>query len=881
MKETIKLDGLMDEPIWSTVPEYTDFRVMPKNGGGLAECQTFFKILPLADRIIIGVKCLEPNMDYMLEHHARHGMYTSEHVEILISPAGSTTSFYQFFVRYGGEKICYFYEEGGNIKPDPYAPDWKTATYTGEDFWSAEVEIPLSSFYMTATNRWTDKWRFNMGRLRHKPNVGLTSGGEEISSWNGQGFFEPQHFWVIENMPIRPAEDDVYMVTAIADMTEQTADGYKGTLTVKTSCGTDGEYTFTSDYAESAKVSLKAGEDEFTVPCFYPNTTRYFTTLCLTRVSDGKEFKRQYPVLVAYEPIKIRFTLPEYKNNFYPGQDATKIVGTAKATKPVTLTLEGPGIPKQTLTPDAEGNFHFDTPDFAEGDAYLTATMEGYETKKKISRLAPTGRMMSWISGGNLIVDGKAEFRRNIYAYSWRGGEALLRKFHGEDQYLTEHILKNTGYIQPDVLIKGLNGPGGEGLRDEPISDALKAKVDEVMEAHKDKNFTYYYIYDEPECVNISPVFLKSLYEYISEKDPYHVCSIASRACETYVDCADWFETHAYLDINVVNGERIFARPINTVGRYVDDIAKLNRPDKCIGFMPTCFAYKYLSLLADFPTFDEMIAHCWAAMIRGAKSFWPFAFMDMNDRASVYEGNRYVYSTVEALQEFLLHGKRTTILNTSDVEAATFDLPDKKMFVLINKVPTPQTVTLPEISGTWCEFRHARDITTNTFELKPYEVIVGTSEDMSGDLPTYQEILAICENAEYKRTHNKSLLFDRVSDIVFKTSALDRGNFKLMDGVYDDLGWEDGAKPGSRPKFIEMDISKVQPTFSKIVLTGWNLEDTVIKAGKAEALEVLEFTESHDSEFKYTYVLNAPVTPDVIRFEFNQTQTEVYEIEVF
>ena len=220
-------------------------------------------------------------------------------------------------------------------------------------------------------------------------------------------------------------------------------------------------------------------------------------------------------------------------------------------------------------------------------------------------------------------------------------------------------------------------------------------------------------------------------------------------------------------------------------------------------------------------------------------------------------------------------------MNTSDVEAATFDLPDKKMFVLINKVPTPQTVTLPEISGTWCEFRHARDITTNTFELKPYEVIVGTSEDMSGDLPTYQEILAICENAEYKRTHNKSLLFDRVSDIVFKTSALDRGNFKLMDGVYDDLGWEDGAKPGSRPKFIELDISKVQPTFSKIVLTGWNLEDTVIKAGKAEALETLEFTETHDSEFVYTYQLNAPITPDVIRFEFNQTQTEVYEIEVF
>ena len=46
-------------------------------------------------------------------------------------------------------------------------------------------------------------------------------------------------------------------------------------------------------------------------------------------------------------------------------------------------------------------------------------------------------------------------------------------------------------------------------------------------------------------------------------------------------------------------------------------------------------------------------------------------------------------------------------------------------------------------------------------------------------------------------------------------------------------------------------------------------------------LKVLEVTETQNSEFVYTYQLNAPITPDVIRFDFNQELTEVYEIEVF
>jgi hypothetical protein len=56
-------------------------------------------------------------------------------------------------------------------------------------------------------------------------------------------------------------------------------------------------------------VELGSGSNEFTAPCFYEKLGRNSTTLSLTRNSDGKIFKRSYPVLVEFVPIKLHFDL--------------------------------------------------------------------------------------------------------------------------------------------------------------------------------------------------------------------------------------------------------------------------------------------------------------------------------------------------------------------------------------------------------------------------------------------------------------------------------------------------------------------------------------------------------------------------------------------
>jgi 2-aminoadipate transaminase len=132
---------------------------------------------------------------------------------------------------------------------------------------------------------------------------------------------------------------------------------------------------------------------------------------------------------VIYEPIKLMLTLPEFRGNFYPGQDYSKVTGKIVANNAVTVTLEGPGIGTKTTTPDVDGNFTIDTADFEEGVALLTITDSVNTITKKIRRLAPTGRTMSW------------EKRKAVYELACRYDFIILEDDpYGELRFAGENI---------------------------------------------------------------------------------------------------------------------------------------------------------------------------------------------------------------------------------------------------------------------------------------------------------------------------------------------------------------------------------------------------------------------------------------------------------
>jgi len=880
-KNGITLDGRLDEAVWQTVKEYTGFRKPDYNGGEMWEdaAQTSFKILPCDDRIYVGVKCKEPDMEYAEKTKALWNSWGTTSIEMLFSPSGNPIEFYQFFVALNGNTDCLYYAEGGQIQPDPYAPHWNSAVYAGEDYWSIEVEIPLSAFYMTPNTRWSNSWLVNMCRTRLYK-IDDDNYGRDLGTWcrTEQGFIEPQSFAKIEGLPVRQDEDDVYISSAEVNLTEKLEDGYRGTMSVKVTLAAEGEFTFTSSDTETVTVNLPAGSCAFTAPCFFAELGRPKVTLTLCRESTGAEYSRSYPVLVTFEPVKIKFTLPEYRNNFYPGQDYTKVVGTAFSAKPITLTLEGPGIPAKTITPDADGSFCFETSNFQEGEAWLTAAADGYEVKKKIRRLAPTGHTMTWISGGNLVLNGKPVLRRNFYGPYYRGGEQFNARYAADDLSETKDF--DTYYrLQPEFLLPESGKPGGEVYKDQMPSEAMLRAVDAVIEAHKDEDFTHYYIADEPDCRNVSEVYLQNLYEYAAQKDPYHLVLVATRSPSRYVNIADWFETHPYLNpFYRPDGTRTYGREINAVGAFVEDLAKLNLPNKCIGFLYTCFAYKMVSNSSDYPTFEELLCHTWAAMIRGGKSLWPYAYHDVNDRPALYEGTRYVFSSFAALEDMVLMGKRTTLYRTLEAEAVRYEHSGEKMFVLVNMKPYEQKVTLEGISGTWHEFRHNRCITGNTFDLKPFEVVIGTTAVLDAGIPTYQQTVEKIDKLEQERTHRGSLLFGCEEKVSVTTSApVHVYNYKMFDGMRDNQA----VIFANGEKYYEVAMTDVKPTFSKIAIYGNNVDDTKVFVRNGGELSVPAIAEIRREQYSTTFCLTEAISPEALRLEFYKDSVELYELEVF
>jgi len=875
-KDCITLDGRMDEPVWETAEEYTGFRRLSARSKAPVAAQTVFKVLPCEDRIYVGVKCLEPDgMEQVLATRYLRNSYTGHTVELFFSPSGNSYEFYQFAVTINGDTLTQYYAEGGNIRPDPYKPDWAYAIHIGEDYWSIEAEIPLTAFYWTTQDRWSDKWLLNVARCR------VVNGRSDYSTWSPLkfGFQESANYNSMEGFPIRPARDEVRIVAAGVELKEEAADGYRGTMTVQLDNAVEDIFEFSSDYAETTQVQLASGSNTFTVPCSFEKLGRTKIMLALTRLEDGKVFKRYYPVLVKYEPIKLKFTLPEFRCNFYPGQDYTRIAGTALSAKPVTLTLEGPGIEKTVISPKEDGSFVFDTPNFEEGDAFLTAAIDGYEMKKKIRRLAPTGHTMAWISGGNLIVNGKPVLRRNMYARYYRVGEAFKRRFDADDLHETMEIVDHI-QMQPSVLLKGSEGAGGEATKDQLPSEEMFRKVDEVIAQNQGRDFVYYYLSDEPECRSLSAIYLQHLYEYIADKDPYHLLLVGTRNANSSVNFADWFETHPYIcPYNNTDGSRVYLRPLNSLGSFVDKITKLNRPDKCIGFLPTCYGSGVGETGWDYPNFDEYILHTWAAMIHGGKTLWPYAGHDMNDRAALYEGTRYIFSSFEALEDLVLMGKRSVLHHTNDAEAVLYDNGAEKMFVLVNFTQQPQTVTVDGLTGSWHEFRGSRTFDSNTFQMKPLETIIGTNVVKGADLPTYAETAALIDKLEYARTHTGSLLFERAREIKITASAMRHSSLrKLFDGVADNFAGTVLAEPDN---FIELDLTKVQPAFNKVVLRGYCIENAEVKIKAGENMVTPAVAETSCEEYAKTFLLAETVKPDALRLEFNGQQVELYEIEVF
>ena len=199
------------------------------------------------------------------------------------------------------------------------------------------------------------------------------------------------------------------------------------------------------------------------------------------------------------------------------------------------------------------------------------------------------------------------------------------------------------------------------------------------------------------------------------------------------------------------------------------------------------------------------------------------------------------------------------------------------MFVAANMSSQPQSFTLDGIDGVWHHFRHGRTLTGNVFALKPFEVLIGTRLKKDENLPSYQDTANLIDRLEAERSSNQSLLFEREQDVEITASEASHSKHKLFDGVRDNLA----KKLLEANSFIELNLTKVKPTFRKIVVSGWHLEDMKIMVRNHGELTALTPVQTENEEFRAAFLLEEAVCPDALRFVFPQQNVELYEIEIF
>ena len=900
INEPVKLDGKFEEPCWAKAKWEGDFRKFENCvANRKVEAKTEFAVLADERNVYLGVKCYEPDMA-RIRAAGPQSLWTGETVEFFFAPSGVDFDFYHFGVGFNPESGVYssFSSEGGVIQPDPYKPDWQVVRGEFDGGWSVEAVIPLSSFYMNRNTRWTDEWLVNVCRLRYQ---------KEATSWSllSRGFVEPKRFKKMKGFPMRRKADDVAMLNLTAAMTGREKDKIVGTASMKIIVADAGEYELSSENLTTTKLNLKAGENRVKVPCNFEKNARYEVPLALKRIATGETYRRSHSAIVDFREVRFKLTTPQYRNNFYPGQSADVVKGRVDIALKgaVKLVIEGEGFAKQEVTlPEGGGEFTFDTKGFKVGtDAYLTATVgdagrSGIAPYRlKVRNLAPTGHRMAWIENGHLVVDGKPVLRRNIYAEGYMGGKAMKEIYDAERAsgrlYLTPEV-SGGGTLEPDRVIRGLER--SEAIRDVMPCKEYFEKIDAMIEKAKNKDFVYYYITDEPECRGLSPVYLRYIYEHVKELDPYHPMLTASRSDLRYIDCADWFETHPYLDPHDDGkGNRKYSTEPAAMGGFLDAFQPAEHPDKCVGFLPTLFSYKN-SYLNDYPTFEEYVWHTWAAMIHGGKSLFPYAYHDMRDRPSMYEGNRYIFSSFAALENLVLDAKRTWLVKNDKVKAVRYDLPDESMFVIVNLTCEKQTVTIPELKGAFKEFRGEREWKTGwlfnremkPFELKAREVIVATTRPHGTELPTYAETKALVDKLEAERLgRDNQLLMAGPSIALSGSKPTSTGTcVELFDGTRDVIAWSDEFKNES---YIEIAFPKAAKSFHVVRVFGSWKNDPVISIRKdGEWRDLTPEKVLEKTKYSIAYDFGKPVRTIKMRVNFrrptkkNDNQVELYEIEI-
>lgn len=171
--ESIKIDGILNEPVWNQAILSSPFTNKWPIDSGRAEAQTEVRMLFDDDFLYVSVVAYQRKEDLIIQSLKRDqldGHWSSENFAFVVDPLNQKNTGFLFGVNAGGAQLDAMLTLQGawTIQNENWDNKWFSAVKTEEDRWIVEMAIPFSALRF---NKDVSSWSINFIRTDKKRNA--------------------------------------------------------------------------------------------------------------------------------------------------------------------------------------------------------------------------------------------------------------------------------------------------------------------------------------------------------------------------------------------------------------------------------------------------------------------------------------------------------------------------------------------------------------------------------------------------------------------------------------------------------------------------------------------------------------------------------------
>jgi len=844
-------------------------------------------------------------------------MWSHDDIELFIDPVGDRMEYYQFaFDPNGTQTDLYMIEQGNTGKP--YSAIWQVVTAQEKDCWTAEVAIPFAALWYRPASMWSETWAFSVSRTR--PASHQDSYFSQFSP--AKRYHDVVNFGTLGPIQVNKDRFALFPETPVCRL-EPFQDGYRlvADLTVRNQSNAPaaGMLTFEVDgvgASGGAKQPVQIAGDG-TAKILIPDAfvkAEGFTALRV-KVEDAQGnlvLGARFSERLTYAPITLRVTQPNYRETIFHTQNIETIKGLVRLGVPqeqlaglkVRVTLSSNVIAARSVEHPADAlevPFELSAKDLPVGEHTLIAELlkpipGATPDKRQADTVAETTLILRklgpapWVEAridddGNLLIDNQPIFARGWYgSFVYGVSKSVIPAAFTPRTTNMMHGLTEGDTIPCFASLCRLIDES-KAKFDQPLDEEIKVKLRSAIAATQPKrNVIGYYLSDEPECRGLSKYYLKRIYDFVRNEDPYRACLVISRDPANFTETCDIICPHPYMNPQEFDdGSRRFGGPLKGIREVISTACAQNDGSKVVWSMPQAFTYggKY----GRNPNLLESRWFAYASLAAGAKGIVPFIYCGYTTHFANKVAWDAIFEELAILERAWLERNSQTVAQCDnpgiDVIARTAkaDGTAHSFIVAVNRSYDPAKATFKVES--LAANRNVRLLVLRENRVIPVQDGAFTDEfvGLGAHVYTTLEVLPYLKSldqleaeinaGQQRHLAEGNLLADpkikwrvlaRASQYAEGEGML-RADGDLTDGRLDTPGWMSWEPPKPDKPF---GIAFEQPvTFSRLWLTSPSYKNAAL-----EVFDGKEWKRLHEWQDQFGYELEwrgAPVTTTAIR----------------